>query len=218
MSAASICHKKPSWPSSSWTSSLLTYVATKNDGKLKELREIFAGSELELDVYPKYREVEETALNYAANALLKALGLFEQLRDTGMKAAVLADDSGIEVDALDGRPGLYSARYAPGKTWPERLSQLLREVGDGRPEEQRGCKFVCAMALILPNGRNVEGYGEVAGVLTREPRGGNGFGYDPVFFHPPTGKTFGEITEEEKNRLSHRYNAAQSLLGALRAL
>jgi XTP/dITP diphosphohydrolase len=162
--------------------------------------------------------VEETALNYAANALIKALALFEQLREAGIKAAVLADDSGIEVDALDGAPGIFSARYAPGVSWPQRLRTLLDEVGDATPQAQRGCKFVCAMALILPDGRQVEGYGEVAGFLTREPVGGEGFGYDPVFYYPPVGKAFGEISEAEKNRLSHRYRAAQSLLGALKNL
>ena len=194
-----------------------TYVASKNDGKLKELREIFRGSPFELEIYSAYGDVEETAKNYAANALIKALALFAQLRDAGVKAAVLADDSGIEVAALGGEPGVFSARYAPGATWPERLQRLLGEVG-AVADEQRGVKFVCAMALILPDGRQVEGYGEVHGRLTCAPVGSNGFGYDPVFFYPPIGKAFGEIPEEQKNRLSHRYNAAQSLLEAYRAL
>lgn len=193
-----------------------TYVASKNEGKLKELREIFAGSPLELEVYPGYGDVEETAMNYAANALLKALALFEQLQGAGLKdAAVLADDSGIEVAALDGRPGVLSARYAPDATWPERLERLLEEVGDV-PYSMRGVKFCCAMVLITPEGRQVHGYGEVEGRLARGAIGANGFGYDPVFYYPPLGKTFGEIPEEQKNRLSHRYNAAQSLLQALR--
>lgn len=162
--------------------------------------------------------MEETAPNYAANALLKALALFDQLREAGITAAVLADDSGIEVDALDGAPGIFSARYAPGATWPQRLARLLTEVGEATPQAERGCKFVCAMALILPDGRQVEGYGEVAGFLTREPTGAQGFGYDPVFYYPPIGKAFGEIPEAQKNRLSHRYRAAQSLLEALRNL
>ena len=196
---------------------LKTYAASKNEGKLVELRQIFAGSELEIDVYPAYRDVEETALNYAANALLKAVALAQQLRDAGISAAVLADDSGIEVDVLGGAPGIFSARYAPGKTWPQRLQQLLDEVGDETPQERRGCKFVCAMALVLPDGSNVEGYGEVAGFLTHAPTGTHGFGYDPVFYHPPSGKTFGELPAQEKDRLSHRYRAAQALLQALRA-
>ena len=190
-----------------------TYVATKNDGKLKELRDIFAGSPLELDVFPTYDDVEETADNYADNAMIKARALFEQLRIVGMPGAVLADDSGIEVDVLDGRPGVLSARYRPGASWPERLRALLSEVGD-RPDDERGVKFVCAMALILPDGREIEGYGDVCGRLTREIIGTHGFGYDPLFFYEPFGKTFGEIPEGQKNHVSHRYNAAQSLLWA----
>ena len=196
---------------------LKTYVATKNEGKLTELRQIFAGSGLELETYPAYRDVEETAPNYAANALLKAHALAEQLREAAVHGAVLADDSGIEVDALNGAPGIFSARYAPGKSWPQRLRMLLDEVGDATPQERRGCKFVCAMALVLPDGRNLEGYGEVAGFLTRAPAGTHGFGYDPVFYHPPSGKAFGELPAHEKDRLSHRYRAAQALLEALRA-
>ena len=196
---------------------LKTYVATKNEGKLIELRQIFAGSGLEFETYPAYRDVEETASNYAANALLKALALAEQLHAAEIHGAVLADDSGIEVDALDGAPGIFSARYAPGKNWPQRLRMLLDEVGDATPQERRGCKFVCAMALVLPDGRNLEGYGEVAGFLTHAPAGTHGFGYDPVFYHPPSGKVFGELPAHEKDRLSHRYRAAQALLEALRA-
>ncbi len=177
------------------------------------MREIFARSPLELDVYAAYGDVEETADNYAGNAMLKARALHEELRVVGIEAAVLADDSGIEVDALQGRPGVLSARYAPGATWPQRLERLLNEVGDC-PDEERGATFVCAMALLLPDGREIEGSGEVRGRLTREVAGRNGFGYDPVFYFAPLGKTFGEIPEEEKNRLSHRYNAAQSLLQA----
>ncbi|MDQ6930661.1 MAG: non-canonical purine NTP pyrophosphatase, partial [Candidatus Eremiobacteraeota bacterium] len=160
-----------------------TYVASKNAGKLKELREIFAGTPFELDVYPGYPDVEETADNYAQNAMLKARALFAQLHREGIWAAVLADDSGIEVDALGGRPGVLSARYAPGATWPERLRLLLAEVGE-RADEERGAKFVCAMALILPEDREVEGYGEVSGSIARSTSGASGFGYDPVFYYP----------------------------------
>lgn len=176
------------------------------------MRAIFAGSGLALETFPAYRDVEETALNYADNALLKAQALSAQLHEAGVTAAVLADDSGIEVDALDGRPGLFSARYAPGVSWSERLRILLDEAGPERPDAERGVKFVCAMALLLPDGRRVDGYGEVEGLLTREPLGTHGFGYDPVFYYPPIGKTFGQIPEQQKNRLSHRYRAAQSLL------
>ncbi|PZR56131.1 MAG: non-canonical purine NTP pyrophosphatase [Candidatus Meridianibacter frigidus] len=191
-----------------------TYVATKNADKLRELRAIFARSALELDANPKYRDVEEGDTNYADNAKLKARALSAQLREVGIGAAVLADDSGIEVDALDGRPGVLSARYAGDVSWPERRAQLLREVR-GLPADRRGCKFVCAMAFIYPDGSFVEGYGEAEGRLTTQECGKNGFGYDPIFFYPPAGKTFAELSEHEKNHVSHRYHAAQSVLDKL---
>ncbi|GAC1388749.1 MAG: XTP/dITP diphosphatase [Vulcanimicrobiaceae bacterium] len=190
-----------------------TYVATKNDGKLGELREIFAGSPLELAIYPAYGDVEEPADNYPGNALIKAQALFAQLRTDGVEGAVLADDSGIEVAALGGRPGVLSARYAPGVSWPERLETLLAEV-DRVDGGERGVKFVCAMALILPDERALQGFGEVRGLLSRAAIGSNGFGYDPIFYYPPIEKTFGEIPEAQKNRLSHRFHAAQALLTA----
>jgi len=182
-----------------------------------ELRQIFAGSPLELAIWPLYGDVAETADNYAENAMIKARALYTQLLDDGIAAAVLADDSGIEVDAMGGRPGVLSARYLPGATWPERLEAILTEVGN-RPDHERGTKFACAMSLILPDGREVEGYGEVCGYVARAITGTNGFGYDPVFYYYPMGKTFGEIPEVEKNKLSHRYKAATSLLEAYRKL
>ncbi len=192
-----------------------TYVATKNMDKLRELRALFGGSELDLATYPSYIEVEETAADYTGNALLKACGLSAQLREQREIAAVLADDSGIEVDALDGRPGVLSARYGGDISWPVRLQRLLNEV-DGVTNEQRGARFVCAMALVQPDGQALQSEGEVRGILARSPIGTNGFGYDPIFYYPPLQKTFGQISEEKKNRLSHRYHAAEALLSLLR--
>ncbi|MBV8363532.1 MAG: RdgB/HAM1 family non-canonical purine NTP pyrophosphatase [Candidatus Eremiobacteraeota bacterium] len=193
-----------------------TYVATKNSDKLRELRELFAGSELEVEAYPLYIEVEETASDYAANALLKARGLKAQLGVIALETAVIADDSGIEVDALDGRPGVFSARYGGDIAWPARLTMLLSEL-DSVPDERRGARFVCTMALFQPDGTIVQSHGEVPGFVARQPVGENGFGYDPIFYYPPLKKTFGEISAQEKNRLSHRYRACQSMLTALRS-
>lgn len=192
------------------------YVATKNADKMRELRALFAGSLLELETYPDYEEVDETADDYAGNARLKARGLHAQLVAAGTHAAVLADDSGIEVEALGGRPGVYSARYGGKVSWPQRLAMLLAEL-NGMPDEQRGARFVCAMAFITADACLYESQGEVRGVVAHDQFGPNGFGYDPIFYYPPLKKTFGEIAEEEKNRLSHRYNAAQALLTALHA-
>lgn len=193
-----------------------TYVATKNLGKLEEMREIFAGTELELDTYPLYAEAPENEDNYAGNAESKARALHKQLRDAGVHGAVLADDSGIEVAALGGRPGILSARYG-GKdiTWPARREKLLEELANVPPEE-RAAKFCCAMILLLEDGESFAGYGEVEGIVPGEEQGRFGFGYDPVFWYPPAGKTFAQLDESEKNCISHRFRAAQSLLAAFR--
>jgi XTP/dITP diphosphohydrolase len=192
-----------------------TYLATKNAGKLAEIATMLAGSTLELATYPGYRDPEEGHESYVDNALLKARALRAQLRDAGIDAAVLADDSGIELDVLDGGPGVDSAIYAGADTpWPQRLERLMDEVR-GVPEHARGARFVCIMALILPDGNEVVVEGEVRGRITTQLQGTHGFGYDPVFFYPPIGKTFGEIPEAEKNALSHRGRAARALLAAI---
>lgn len=180
------------------------------------MKAIFAGSELELDTYPLYAEAPEDADNYAGNALAKARMLWTQLREASVHGAVLADDSGIEVAALGGRPGIFSARYG-GKdaTWPQRRENLLEEMAQV-PVDKRAAKFCCAMMLILESGREFSGYGEVEGVLTGEEQGRFGFGYDPLFFYPPANMTFAQMAEEEKDRVSHRYRAAQALLAAYR--
>jgi len=193
-----------------------TFVATKNLGKLAEMREIFAGSALELDTYPLYADVEESAGDYVGNARLKATALARQLREAGIAAAVLADDSGLEVDALDGRPGIYSARYAGvATTWPDRREALLAELRDV-PSDRRGGRFVCSMVLLLPDGRELDGFGTVAGRLVEDVRGRFGFGYDPLFVPDGDARTFAEFPEAEKNRVSHRRRAADALLAALR--
>ncbi|HVA28745.1 MAG TPA: non-canonical purine NTP pyrophosphatase [Candidatus Baltobacteraceae bacterium] len=196
---------------------MITYLATKNDGKLQEIATMLAGSALELRTYPEYRDPIEGSEGYVENALLKARALREQLLVAGIDAAVLADDSGIELDALDGGPGVDSANYAGAATpWPQRLEAML-EVVRVAPESRRGARFVCIMVLILPDGREIVVEGEVRGVIATELRGTSGFGYDPIFFYPPIGKTFGEISEADKNARSHRGNASRALLAALGA-
>ena len=194
-----------------------TYVATKNLGKLEEMRAIFAGTELDLDTYPLYAEAPENADNYAENAESKARSLWKQLREAGVRGAVLADDSGIEVAALGGRPGVLSARYGGRDAqWPDRRERLLEELADV-PADDRGAKFCCAMILLLENGDEYTGYGEVDGVIAGEEVGRFGFGYDPLFWYPPVNTTFAQLAEEEKNRISHRRRAADALLAALRS-
>lgn len=196
---------------------MITYLASKNEGKLAEIRTMLGNSPLELRTYPAYRDPEEGHESYVDNALLKARALRSQLRDAGITdAAVLADDSGIELDALDGGPGVDSAVYAGADTnWPQRLATMMSEV-DAHGDLGRGARFICVMALVLPDGREIVVQGDVRGEIARELRGENGFGYDPLFFYPPIGKTFGQIPEHEKNELSHRGRAARALIDALR--
>ncbi|HEV2260806.1 MAG TPA: non-canonical purine NTP pyrophosphatase, partial [Candidatus Rubrimentiphilum sp.] len=163
-----------------------------------------------------YKQPFEGEDSYAENAAIKARWLQGQLREAGIQGAVLADDSGIEVDVLGGRPGVLSARYvSKDASWPDRRRQLLREL-DGVPEEKRGAKFVCAMMLILDDGTELAGYGEVEGSIAEREHGEGGFGYDPIFWYAPAGRTFAQLAEEEKNAVSHRRRAADDLLAMLR--
>jgi XTP/dITP diphosphohydrolase len=182
-------------------------IATNNPGKVSEFRQLLNGCGWEL-VTPRdaglQLDVEEVGSTYAENATLKAI---EHARASGMVA--LADDSGIEVDALNGRPGVFSARYGgPGKTDPERVDALLAEL-EGVDDEHRTARFRCVIA-IAEDGRSVQlAEGAVEGVIARRPRGENGFGYDPVFLLPERGLTTAELSSREKHAVSHRGVAAR---------
>ncbi|MGA8662163.1 MAG: RdgB/HAM1 family non-canonical purine NTP pyrophosphatase [Candidatus Cybelea sp.] len=194
-----------------------TFVATQNAGKLRELRAIFSGSPLTLAKPRKYTAVVEDADTYAGNALLKAQALAATLQKRGIEGIVLADDSGLEVDALEGRPGVYSARYGGADIgWPERRAALLEELR-GVPPYRRSARFVCALALIEPGREPIAVTGHVNGYLLDVESGTGGFGYDPLFFHPPSGLSFASLSEKEKNAVSHRRRAADALLAALRS-
>lgn len=131
---------------------------------------------------------------------------------------MLADDSGLAVDALDGRPGVLSARYGgTDATWAERRRKLLEEMRDV-PDDRRTARFLCSMALIAADGRTCLGEGFVNGRITREERGARGFGYDPIFIPDGEAQTFAEMSEEKKNAMSHRHAAAVALLEMVRAL
>jgi XTP/dITP diphosphohydrolase len=193
-----------------------TYVASANAGKLAELRAIFSGSPLELTIFPGYVAPVEDADDYQGNALLKAWALRAQLGDGVLEAAVLADDSGLEVEALGGRPGVLSARYAGERsTWAQRRARLLDELRVVAPP-QRSARFVCVMTLLLPNGETLVGRGTVEGAIAQREVGAGGFGYDPLFFCPLMGRTLAELSPDEKHAISHRRHAADALLAALR--
>ena len=181
--------------------------ATNNENKVREICEIFtplgfevvSQSNAGIDV-----EVEETGNTFEKNALIKARAVAMVTDD-----CVIADDSGLCVDALGGRPGVMSARYAgPDATDADRIEKLLGEL---KGETDRSAKFMCSSACIYPDGRELVAAGEVKGHILDEPRGENGFGYDPVFFSDELSKTFAEATNEEKNSVSHRGRALAAM-------
>jgi len=188
-------------------------VATRNAGKLKEIGKLLAPLGVEakgLDELDCSLEVVEDGDSFAANARKKANEIAVL---TGRMT--LADDSGLVVDALNGAPGIYSARYAGENcTDAENNARLLQELA-GVPTQLRTGAFVCAMALVDPDGDVLEFSGRLAGLILDEPRGSGGFGYDPLFLVPEYGKTLAELPLEIKNRISHRGAALQQLIAAL---
>ena len=181
-------------------------LASKNQHKLVEISKITEKFGIELVLQSQLGvdiDVEETGSTFEENSYIKAKAVMEA---TGLPA--LADDSGIAVDALNGEPGIYSARYGFDPTLDDwgRLQLLLKNAKD-IPDGQRQAKFVCVITMVTPEGQTIQARGEIHGQLTREPRGENGFGYDPIFYYPPMGKTTAEMTAEEKNQVSHRANA-----------
>ncbi len=191
------------------------YVASHNAGKIAELRELFAGSPWEPQEFAGYVEVEETGRTYVENALLKARALHRLLRARGLADPVLADDSGLEVRALGGGPGVDSASFGGDVSWPARRAALLAAVGDAAGEE-RAARFVCTLAWIEPDGTELVVRGEVSGVIAECERGAGGFGYDPIFLPEGSDRTFAELSPAEKHRLSHRGRAVRALFAALR--
>ena len=181
-------------------------LASKNQHKLTELSAILSQLGFEIALESEYGldiDVEETGTTFEENSFLKA--------DAVMKASglpVLADDSGLMVDALDGAPGVYSARYGHKASDKERTAYLLENMKDV-PEGKRGAKFVCVITCLFPDGRNIVARGECPGVIARAPHGENGFGYDPVFYLPELGMTYAELPSEQKNAISHRARALQ---------
>nr|PZN05640.1 MAG: non-canonical purine NTP pyrophosphatase [Bacillota bacterium] len=183
-------------------------VATKNRGKLKEFQEMLRDVPLKLLSLLDYPaiEVEENGKTFEENALIKAKKVVEL---TGR--AALSDDSGLEVEALGGRPGVYTARYAgPAASDRENIEKLLKEL-DGVPQEERKARFVCCLCFALPDGRIFIEHGYLEGYITFEPKGSMGFGYDPVFFVPELKKTLAEAGLEEKNSVSHRARAMEKM-------
>jgi XTP/dITP diphosphohydrolase len=194
------------------------YVCSGNVGKQREFeiaaREIFLGWSIKIQPLPDLRDIpapEETGFTFEENASLKALyycGFTTEL--------VLADDSGLEVDALGGAPGVYSARYAgPGATDEDNNNALLRAL---KNSAIRTARFVCVIALARRGRLLLTARGTVEGVILSAPRGNGGFGYDPLFFYPPLGRSFAELSPDEKLAISHRGKALRSALSSLMAM
>jgi XTP/dITP diphosphohydrolase len=188
-------------------------LATRNKGKLRELRSVlsdFGAIFLSLDDFPDVPDVVEDGLTFADNARLKAEHYY---RLTGVSS--IADDSGLMVDALGGRPGVFSARLAADDA--SRIQAVLRELSEVAPLGTRGAQFVCALCLVQSESRSFLVEGVVRGEIVDPPRGNHGFGYDPIFLYPPLGRTFAELTPDEKNRVSHRALALRKLRDGLPA-
>lgn len=190
--------------------------ASKNQGKVRECREILEDTgirllsmaDLELHI-----DVVEDGHSFLENALIKATTIAGLIQKP-----VLADDSGLVVDALGGAPGIYSARYGgPGLRDEERMQLLLSELAD-LPENKRTARFVCVMALVFPDGQNVTARGVCEGSIVTEPQGSGGFGYDPVFRPRGYSDTFGVLSAETKNRISHRSAALSKMHAQLSAI
>jgi XTP/dITP diphosphohydrolase len=191
-------------------------LATRNAGKLRELRDLLRDLPLEtvsLQEVGIDADVPETGQSFAENAIRKAQGY---CRRSGL--TTLADDSGLEVDALDGEPGVQSARWAgPTASDGERIALLLERLR-GVPTARRTARFRCVAAIATPDGRLFTAEGMVPGIIAKEPRGEHGFGYDPIFFLPELGVTMAELDAVAKNRLSHRARAVQAARPILAAL
>ena len=191
--------------------------ATGNEGKMREIRDILA------DTYPEILSMKEAGIRtdiaedgktYEENALIKA----RAVAAAAPGVLVLADDSGLEIDYLGKAPGIYSARYLGENTsYRVKNADLIRRL-EGVPDEERTARFVCAIAAVLPDGRERTVRATIEGRIDYEEKGAGGFGYDPIFYVPEFGKTTAELTEEEKNLVSHRGKALRLMKGELAKL
>ncbi|TCT25071.1 XTP/dITP diphosphohydrolase [Melghiribacillus thermohalophilus] len=190
-------------------------LATKNNGKAKEFKEIFGSIGIEivtlLDLEEDIPEIEETGETFEENAAIKA----ETIADR-FQMPVMGDDSGLEIDALDGKPGVYSARYAGlEKSDQKNMEKVLSEL-DGVEQDERTARFVCVLALAVPGKETVLKRGRCEGRIGFEPIGDKGFGYDPIFYPDGYDQTMAQLEPEEKNRISHRRDAINQMMDWLK--
>ena len=191
-------------------------VASTNSGKIKEIKKVLQDTSLEVISMSEAGfndEIEETGTTFEENALIKAQAVAAKVN-----AIVMADDSGLEVDALNGAPGVYSARYAgEGANDQDRNRKLLRELSY-ITDEKRQARFVSAIAVVMPDGKSFVVRGTCEGLIAKEPSGENGFGYDPLFYMPEFSATMAQISIEEKNKISHRGKALVKMVEKLKEI
>ena len=188
--------------------------ATSNEGKMKEIREILSGLNLEIQSMKEAGldlDIVEDGDSFEANARIKALAVYEAEKKRGRYPLVLADDSGLEIDYLNGEPGVYSARYLGEDTPYEIKNQIVIERMKGTKGEERSARFVSVIAAVFPDGTVKTTTGTVEGLIAEKPAGTGGFGYDPIFYLPEFGVTSAQLTLEEKNKISHRGKALAAM-------
>ncbi|MGQ2283149.1 XTP/dITP diphosphatase [Apilactobacillus kunkeei] len=181
-------------------------IATNNQNKAREFREMFADKKIDFKTladFPELGKIIENGESFEENATIKAQAIFDRTN-----LAVLADDSGLEVPALNNEPGIHSARYAGDHDDIANNKKLLAKLGDSH---ERDAKFVTCLVLLNQHGEKLVVYGTVDGTILKSPRGDNGFGYDPLFYVPSKKKTMAEMSDSEKNEISHRGNAIKQL-------
>ena len=188
-------------------------LATKNAGKVREIKDITGDlchvmtmTEAGVNI-----DIDETGTTFTENALIKARAVWEARKAVGFADTVISDDSGIEIDFFDRQPGIYSSRWLGEDTPYTEKNQIILDRMAGVPDEKRTTRYVCAMVAVLPDGRDLAVLETVEGLIGYEPKGSNGFGYDPIFFVPQTGLTFAEMTSEAKHAISHRGKALRVL-------
>jgi XTP/dITP diphosphohydrolase len=198
-------------------------VATTNLHKLREIRDLLSDVSIDLvglEALPRIAEPEETGATFEENARLKARYYDDQARALRLDEVHLtvAEDSGLEIDALDGEPGVHSARFLrPGASYPERFAEIFRRL-DAHPERKPTARFICAVAVVEGGRLVYETRGRIEGEITRPPRGDAGFGYDPIFYYPPYQSTLAEVTQASKLSVAHRGQAFRARAAWLKAL
>jgi len=190
-------------------------LATSNKDKAREIAEILEGTPFVVTTMKEEGfdpDIVEDGKTFEENALIKA----RTVHALAKGAYVMADDSGLCIDALDGAPGIYSARFCgEDSTYPEKFAKIFEMLKDV-PEEKRTAKFVCSIAVVRPDGSEFTVRGEICGVLHEKPMGDGGFGYDPIFYVPEFGMTTAQMTKEQKNSISHRGKASRAMAAKLK--